>query len=146
MYDCPVSANSSPKTPRTIPFQGAWCAVALHLAPAGTEQGGFYLTMHYDGRPNQMLYLRAEQLLAILDRAVHPNATDGEVWDMVAKTPMEPLPPSRFLSSKLRPLLLDIENELRTEIKEQLARRPPLPSVEDEPDGPATDAPPTQLG
>lgn len=137
------------KTPRTIPFQGAWCAVALQIAAAGTEQGGFYLSLHYDGRPNQTVYLRPDQLLAILDRAVVPTSTDGEIWDMVAKTPMEPLAPSRYLSSKLRPLLLDIESELRNEAREQLARRPPLPPVEEstvESDGSATDPPPSSFG
>ena len=134
------------KTPRTIPFQGAWCAVALHLAAAGTDQGGFYLTLSYDGRPTQVVYLRAEQLLHILDKAVHPSSADGEVWDMVAKTPMEPLPPSRYLSSRLRPLLMDIENELRSEIHDQLARRPPLPPVEEESATLSSAPTPTEFG
>ncbi len=134
------------KVPRTIPFEGAWCAVAAHLAPAGTEQGGFYLTLHYDGRPTQVVYLRAEQLQHILDKAIQPTTTDGEIWDMVAKAPLEPLPPSRYLSSKLRPLLQDIESEVRREIAQQLARRPPPPTVDENEDGPATTPPPTELG
>lgn len=131
------------KAPRTIPHDGAWCTVALHLLPAGTDQGGFYLTLNYDTRQPAVVYLRPEQMESILDLAVAPSSTDGEVWERVQKTPLEPLPPSRYLAQKLRPLLQDSERELRQEIQSQLARRPPPPPIEEGPESiDPSDAPP----
>lgn len=112
---------------------GGWSSVAVHLAPAGAGKEGFYLTLFPDARPPATLFLRPQQVTQLLDMAAQAAVSDQQIWDVVAKIPMEPLPPSRSLYPRLRALLVDCAASIRAQAKAQLDRpRPPAPPAGDE--------------
>jgi hypothetical protein len=120
---------------RTIehPGEGGWSSVAVHLQAAGPGKDGFYLTLFPDARPPTVIFLRPPQLQQILDMAGQSAVTDQQIWDVVAKIPMEPLLPSRSLYARLRALLVDASAAIRAQIRAQQERQPPrATSLEDE--------------
>jgi len=119
--------------------QGGWSAIALHLESADAPKEGFYLTLFPDARPPAVVFLRAQQLGHLLDLAAREEASDNEIWDYVAKIPLEPLLPSRGLAARLRALLADHGSALREQVRIQRERQPPPPSPVDEPETPASD-------
>ncbi len=123
---------------------GGWSAVAVHLqsAPAGKE--GFYLTLFPDARPPTVVFLRPPQLSQLVDLAGQANVTDQQIWDVVAKIPMEPLLPSRTLYPRLRALLVDCASSIRAQIRAQEDRPQPRSSPIDEEPAPAAE--PTFIG
>lgn len=123
---------------------GGWSSIAVHLATAEGGKEGFYLTLFPDGRGPSTVFLSTRQMAEVLELAGNSAATDQQVWDYVAKVPLEPLLPSRTLSGRLRTLLADCAQTVREEIRAQAERRPPPPPVENlEPETPeSVDAPP----
>lgn len=97
-----------------------WSSVALHLDPAGPGKAGFYLSLFFENRSPTVLFLSPAQLGELLELALNKATTDQELWQAVAKIPIEPLPPSRSLSCRLRSLLSDFGGA----IGEELARVP----------------------
>jgi acyl transferase domain-containing protein len=129
---------------RTIAHpQGGWSAIAVHLEPAESTQEGFYLTLFPDGRSPQVVFLRPPQLAQLVEMAAQSNVSDQQLWEAVAKIPLEPLLPNRSLSSRLRALLVDQATPLRDQIKLQSERKPPVQvPVEEEPAAPEAVRPP----
>jgi len=120
---------------------GGWSSVAVHLQPAGGGKEGFYLTLFPDARPPTVVFLRPPQLQQLVEMAGQAQVTDQQIWDVVAKIPMEPLLPSRSLYPRLRALLVDCASSIRAQIRAQQDRPAPRPSpiAEDPPIG--TDEP-----
>jgi hypothetical protein len=114
--------------------EGGWSAIAVHLeaAPAGKE--GFYLSLFPDGRPPAVVFLRPNQLSHLVEMAASSTVTDTELWEVVAKIPLEPLLPSRTLALRLRALLVDCTSAIREQARvqaERIAAMPPPPPVEE---------------
>jgi hypothetical protein len=110
----------------------------VHLQPAGAGKEGFYLTLFPDARPPTVVFLRPPQLAHLVEMAGQAQVTDQQIWDIVAKIPMEPLLPSRSLYPRLRALLIDCASSIRGQIRAQQER--PLPRatpIEDEAAAPA---------
>jgi hypothetical protein len=126
---------------RTIehPDEGGWSSVAVHLQAAGTEKEGFYLTLFPDARPPTVVFLRPPQLAQLVELAGQANVSDQQIWDVVAKIPMEPLLPSRSLYPRLRALLVDSASSIRAQIREQEERPQPKGSPIDDEPAPATE-------
>jgi hypothetical protein len=113
--------------------EGGWSSVAVHLAAAGPAKEGFYLTLFPDGRPPATVFLRPQQLLQLLEMATQSAVSDQQIWDVVAKIPMEPLAPSRTLYPRLRAMLVDCGAAIRAQVRAQMDRpRPPSPPLGDE--------------
>jgi hypothetical protein len=108
--------------------QKGWSSVAVHLQPAEGNQGGFYLTLFADGRPPALVYLRVEQVLELVEMAASASKSDHEIWEFVARIPMEPLPPSRSLYPRLRALLIDFASTIRERAQAQLDKSAPRAS------------------
>lgn len=125
--------------------EGGWSSVAVHLQPAGGGKEGFYLTLFPDARPPSAVFLRPPQLAQLVDLAGQANVTDQQIWDVVAKIPMEPLLPSRTLYARLRALLVDSASSIRAQIRAQEERPQPKGSPiegdEPAPAAPATEGP-----
>ena len=113
--------------------EAGWSSVAVTIAPAAAGKDGFYLTLFPDARPPSTIFLRPQQLQQIVDLAGQAAVTDQQIWDVVAKIPMEPLLPNRSLYPRLRALLVDAAGPIRAQIRAQLERQPP-------PREPSTDA------
>jgi hypothetical protein len=113
--------------------EGGWSSIAVHLAAAGAAKEGFYLTLFPDSRPPATVFLRPQQVLQLLDMAAQSAVSDQQLWDVVAKIPMEPLAPSRTLYPRLRALFVDCGAAIRAQARAQLERpRPPsTPLAED---------------
>src|ERR1700761_6060439 len=94
-----------------------WSSVAVTIAPAGAGKDGFYLTLFPDARQPSVIFLRPQQLQQLLDLAGQAAATDHQIWDTVAKIPMEPLLPSRSLYPRLRALLVDAAAPMRAQVR-----------------------------
>jgi hypothetical protein len=113
---------------------GGWSSVAVHLQPAGSGKEGFYLTLFPDARPPSVVFLRPQQLQQLLELAGQAHIGDQQIWDVVAKIPMEPLLPSRSLYPRLRALLVDCASSIRAQIRAQEERPVPRSEpLEDEP-------------
>src|SRR4051812_3172079 len=121
---------------RTIehgPDEG-WSSVAVHLQPASGGKEGFYLTLFPDARPPTGVFLRPHQLVQLVELAGQANVTDQQIWDVVAKIPMEPLLPSRSLYPRLRALLVDCASSIRAQVRAQEDRpQPKGPPIDEEP-------------
>lgn len=117
---------------------GGWSSVAVHIQPAGPTKEGFYLTLFPDARPPTVVFLRPQQLTQLIDLAGQAQVSDQQIWDVVAKIPMEPLLPSRSLYPRLRALLVDCASSLRASARAQLERPVPRPSPIEEEPAPAT--------
>ena len=114
--------------------EGGWSSVAVHLQPAGGGKEGFYLTLFPDARPPSVVFLRPPQLAQLVELAGQANVSDQQIWDVVAKIPMEPLLPSRSLYPRLRALLVDSASAIRAQIRAQEERPQPKGSpIDDEP-------------
>ncbi|HWE27731.1 MAG TPA: hypothetical protein VHB97_07000 [Polyangia bacterium] len=111
---------------------GGWSSVAVHLQPATGGKEGFYLTLFPDARPPTVVFLRPPQLAQLVELAGQANVTDQQIWDVVAKIPMEPLLPSRSLYPRLRALLVDCASSIRAQIRAQEDRPQPKGSPIDE--------------
>jgi hypothetical protein len=124
---------------RTIEHGGeaGWSSVAVHLQCATGGKEGFYLTLFPDARPPTVVFLRPPQLAQLVDLAGQANVTDQQIWDVVAKIPMEPLLPSRSLYPRLRALLVDSASSIRAQIRAQEERPVPRSSTIDEEPAPA---------
>jgi hypothetical protein len=123
---------------RTIEHGGeaGWSSVAVHLQPAGPGKEGFYLTLFPDARPPTVVFLRPQQLAQLVEMAAQTQVSDQQIWDVVAKIPMEPLLPARSLYPRLRALLVDSASSIRAQIRAQEERPAPKPSpIDDEPLG-----------
>src|SRR6185312_6089362 len=120
---------------------GGWSSVAVHLQPAGGGKEGFYLTLFPDARPPSVVFLRPPQLSQLVDLAAQANVTDQQIWDFVAKIPMEPLLPSRSLYPRLRALLVDSATGIRAQIRAQEERPQPKSSPIDEEPAPTATEP-----
>ncbi len=119
---------------RTIEHDGGWSSVAVHLGPAGGGKEGFYLTLFPDARPPTVVFLRPPQLAQLVDMAGQAQVTDQQIWDVVAKIPMEPLLPSRSLYPRLRALLVDCASSIRAQIRTQVERpQPPASPIDEAP-------------
>jgi len=123
--------------------QGGWSAIALHIEAAEASKEGFYLTLFPDGKSPAVLFLRPPQLAHLLDMAASSTVTDPQLWEAVAKIPLEPLLPNRSLAARLRALLVDQAGAIREQIRVQSERKPPPPPVAEgeeqiEPDTPGT--------
>jgi hypothetical protein len=105
---------------------GGWSAVAVHVAAAEAGKEGFYVTLFPEGKA-QVVFVRPQQLAQLVDMAGSSQATDAQLWDVLAKIPLEPLLPNRALAAKLRALLVDCATPIREEIRVHLERRPPPP-------------------
>jgi hypothetical protein len=105
--------------------EAGWSSVAVTIAPAAAGKDGFYLTLFPDARPPTTIFLRPQQLQQIVDLAGQAAVTDQQIWDVVAKIPMEPLLPNRSLYPRLRALLVDAAGPIRAQIRAQLERQPP---------------------
>ncbi|MCU1280561.1 MAG: hypothetical protein JWM53_4107 [bacterium] len=125
---------------------GGWSSVAVHLQSATGGKEGFYLTLFPDARPPTVVFLRPPQLTQLVELAGQANVTDQQIWDFVAKIPMEPLLPSRSLYPRLRALLVDCASSIRAQIRSQEDRPQPKgsPIEGDEPE-PVAAAEPTYL-
>ena len=124
---------------------GGWSSVAVHLAPAGGGKEGFYLTLFPDARPPTVVFLRPSQLTHLVELSGQANVTDQQIWDVVAKIPMEPLLPSRSLYPRLRALFVDCASSIRAQIRAQEDRPQPKSSpIDDEPA--AAEAEPAFIG
>lgn len=122
--------------------EAGWSSVAVHLQPAGGGKEGFYLTLFPDARPPTVVFLRPQQLTQLVELAGQANTTDQQIWDVVAKIPMEPLLPSRSLYPRLRALLVDCASSIRAQIRAQEDRPQPKGSpIEDEPAPSAVEEP-----
>src|SRR5262245_46146627 len=114
--------------------EAGWSSVAVNLAPAGGDKEGFYLTLFPDARPPTVVFLRPPQLSQLVDLAAQAQVSDQQIWDVVAKIPMEPLLPSRSLYPRLRALLIDCASSIRAQIRAQEERPAPRPSpIDDDP-------------
>ena len=114
--------------------EAGWSSVAVHLSPATGGKEGFYLTLFPDARPPTVVFLRPPQLTQLVELAGQANVTDQQIWDVVAKIPMEPLLPARSLYPRLRALLVDSASSIRAQIRAQEERpQPKSASLEDEP-------------
>lgn len=114
--------------------EGGWSSIAVHLAAAGGGKEGFYLTLFPDGRPPTVVFLRPQQLEQLVDLAGQAHVADQQIWDIVAKIPMEPLLPSRSLYPRLRALLVDCAASIRAQVRAQLERPTPRATpIDDEP-------------
>ena len=123
---------------------GGWSSVAVHLQPAGGGKEGFYLTLFPDARPPTVVFLRPPQLGQLIELAGQANVTDQQIWDVVARIPMEPLLPSRSLYPRLRALLVDCASSIRAQIRAQEDRPQPKGSpIDDEPIAAASPAEPS---
>ena len=107
------------------PPTAGWSAIALHFEPAEAPKEGFYLTLFPDGKPPAVVFLRAQQVAMLLDMAASSSTSDQQLWDAVARVPLEPLLPNRSLASRLRALLIDCGAQIRELVKEQGAHQPP---------------------
>lgn len=105
--------------------EGGWSALAVHLEPAAGGKEGFYLTLFSDGRAPSVVFLRPQQLAQLVEQAAQTQITDQQLWEAVARIPLEPLLPSRSLSAKLRALLVDQATPIREQVRAQEERRPP---------------------
>jgi hypothetical protein len=105
--------------------QGGWSAIALHFEPAEPPKEGFYLTLFPDGKPPAVVFLRGHQVAQLLDMAASSSVNDTQLWDAVARVPLEPLLPNRSLAARLRALLIDCGAAIRELVKEQGAHQPP---------------------
>jgi hypothetical protein len=123
---------------------GGWSSVAVHLAPATGGKEGFYLTLFPDARPPTVVFLRPPQLTQLVELAAQAQVTDQQLWDYVAKIPMEPLLPSRSLYPRLRALLVDCASSIRAQIRSQEER--PVPRASNIDDEPAPASEPAYLG
>ena len=119
---------------------GGWSAVAVHIQPATGGKEGFYLTLFPDARPPTVVFLRPPQLTQLIELAGQANVTDQQIWDFVAKIPMEPLLPSSSLYPRLRALLVDCASSIRVQMRSQEDRPQPKGSPIDG-DEPAPAAP-----
>jgi hypothetical protein len=128
---------------RTIehPAEGGWSSVAVHLQAAGGGKEGFYLTLFPDARPPTVVFLRPPQLAQLVDMASQAQVTDQQIWDVVAKIPMEPLLPARSLYPRLRALLVDCASSIRAQIRAQQDRPQPKASPIDEEPAPSPPEP-----
>jgi hypothetical protein len=128
---------------RTIAHpQGGWSAIAVHLEAAEASQEGFYLTLFPDQRSPQVVFLRPPQLTQLVDMAAQSTVTDSQLWDTVAKIPLEPLLPNRSLAARLRALLVDQATAIRDQVKQQQERKPAAAApVEDEMQASEAEAP-----
>ncbi|HEY2747008.1 MAG TPA: hypothetical protein VGL86_20435 [Polyangia bacterium] len=114
--------------------EGGWSSVAVHLQAAASDKEGFYLTLFPDARPPTVVFLRPPQLAQLVELAGQANVTDQQIWDVVAKIPMEPLLPSRSLYPRLRALLVDCASSIRAQIRVQEERpQPKSAAIEEEP-------------
>ena len=111
---------------------GGWSSVAVHLQPATGGKEGFYLTLFPDARPPTVVFLRPPQLAQLVELAGQANVSDQQIWDVVAKIPMEPLLPARSLYPRLRALLVDCASSIRVQIRAQEDRPQPKGSPIDE--------------
>ena len=59
----------------------------------------------------------------LVDQAGQAAVSDQQIWDVVAKIPMEPLLPNRSLYPRLRALLVDAAGPIRAQIRAQLVRK-----------------------
>jgi hypothetical protein len=127
---------------------GGWSSVAVHLQPTTGGKEGFHLTLFPDARPPTVVFLRPQQLQHLIELAGQANTSDQQIWEFVAKIPMEPLLPSRSLYPRLRALLVDCASSIREEIRAQEARpQPKGSSIDEEPPAPATSSDqPTYVG
>jgi hypothetical protein len=114
--------------------EGGWSSVAVHLQAAGSDKEGFYLTLFPDARPPTVVFLRPPQLAQLVELAGQANVSDQQIWDIVAKIPMEPLLPARSLYPRLRALLVDSASSIRAQIRAQEERPQPKGSpIDDDP-------------
>jgi hypothetical protein len=120
---------------------GGWSAIAVHVEAAESSQEGFYLTLFPDGRAPQVVFLRPNQLSQLIDLAAQSSVTDAQLWETVAKIPLEPLLPNRSLAARLRALLVDQASPIRDQIRAQLERQPPLPPPTEDETAQASQAP-----
>lgn len=120
---------------------GGWSSVAVHLQPAGGGKEGFYLTLFPDARPPTVVFLRPPQLTQLVELAGQANVTDQQIWDVVAKIPMEPLLPSRSLYPRLRALLVDCASSIRAQIRAQEDRPQPRSAPLEDETAPAAEEP-----
>ena len=120
---------------------GGWSSVAVHLQPAGGGKEGFYLTLFPDARPPTVVFLRPPQLTQLVELAGQANVTDQQIWDVVAKIPMEPLLPSRSLYPRLRALLVDCASSIRAQIRAQEDRPQPRSAPLEDETAPAVEEP-----
>lgn len=126
---------------------GGWSSVAVHLQAASGGKEGFYLTLFPDARPPTVVFLRPPQLAQLVELAGQANVTDQQIWDFVAKIPMEPLLPSRSLYPRLRALLVDCASSIRAQIRAQEDRPQPKGSpIDGEDPAPAVAPQPAYLG
>lgn len=127
--------------------EGGWSSVAVHLQPATGGKEGFYLTLFPDARPPSVVFLRPHQLAQLVELAGQANVTDQQIWDVVAKIPMEPLLPSRTLYARLRALLVDSASGIRAQIRAQEDRpRPQGSPIEGDEPAPVTSEAPGLIG
>jgi hypothetical protein len=124
--------------------EGGWSSVAVHLQPAGAGKEGFYLTLFPDARPPTVVFLRPPQLQQLVELAAQAQVSDQQIWDVVAKIPMEPLLPARSLYPRLRALLVDCASSIRAQIRAQEER--PVPRATPIDDDPAPAAEPAYVG
>lgn len=115
---------------------GGWSAIALHLEAAEASREGFYLTLFPDGRSPQVVFLRPAQLASLIDMAASSSVTDQQLWDAVARIPLEPLLPSRSLSARLRALLVDHAAAIRDQVRARAEAPQPARAAEPEPETP----------
>jgi hypothetical protein len=113
---------------------GGWSAIAVHVEAAESTQEGFYLTLFPDGKSPQVVFLRPNQLAHLIDLSAQSSVSDAQLWESVAKIPLEPLLPNRSLAGRLRALLVDQASAIRDQIRAQSERVKPLsPPLEEEP-------------
>jgi hypothetical protein len=84
-----------------------------------------------------VVFLRPPQLTQLVELAGQANVTDQQIWDVVAKIPMEPLLPARSLYSRLRALLVDSASSIRAQIRALEERPVPRSTALDEEPAPA---------
>jgi hypothetical protein len=121
---------------------GGWSSVAVHLQAATGGKEGFYLTLFPDARPPTVVFLRPPQLTQLVELAGQANVSDQQIWDVVAKIPMEPLLPARSLYPRLRALLVDCASSIRAQIRAQEDRPQPKGStIDEEPPAPTSTSP-----
>jgi hypothetical protein len=121
---------------------GGWSAIAVHLEAAEPQKGGFTLTLFPDGRPPTAVFLRPQQLQQLCEMAASAQTTDQQLWEAVAKIPLEPLLPSRTLAARLRMLLVDQASAIREQVKAMIDRQPPPPPREPSSDSDGASPPP----
>lgn len=125
---------------------GGWSSVAVHLQAAGGGKEGFYLTLFPDARPPTVVFLRPPQLQQLVEMAGQTQVTDQQIWDVVAKIPMEPLLPARSLYPRLRALLVDCASSIRAQIRAQEDRPQPKASPIEEDAAPGAVSEPAYVG